>query len=218
MENLTIDDQIEYREIKGMKALYYKLQYPNAKVKENPYFEKWLNSQKNINGNNGIISFCKNCDLFFYFKNAPKEKYTICCSYNSLGEFDSYGHVCEYCGQIYFEDSLCCTKNGIKVACQKVLLNGQYFNSFRNWIKFFPFIFLFAFSMIFLWGLFFYRRMKYKNDIFSSFIRIETTYTIIVMLFSLFLIIIYSLIFSISYILFFIIYLIYALIYNIFII
>ena len=73
MENKFIEDEIELKEINNIKALYYKVNYLEQKVNEDPVFRRWLESQKKERGENGIVSYCQNCNLFFYFINKNEE-------------------------------------------------------------------------------------------------------------------------------------------------
>ena len=71
MENKLIDDEIEIREINDLKALYYKIKYPEQKINDDPIFKKWISSLKE---KNGLITYCNKCNLFFHLSNEKKVK------------------------------------------------------------------------------------------------------------------------------------------------
>ena len=167
MENKFIEDEIELKEINNIKALYYKVNYPEQKVNEDPVFRRWLESQKKEKGENGIVSYCQNCNLFFYFINENEENETkrICCN----DYF--FGHFCNYCDQIIIPDSYCCIRGGIKLLFQDNLLNGKYGykEEIFDCIKFIPIIFFFIFFVNISCVLFVNKRRTIKNVIFSSY-------------------------------------------------
>ena len=164
MENKLIEDELNYEEINDAKGLKYKLICPDAKVSEDPIIKKWLNLEKISKGDNGIVCYCKKCNLFFYFQNENdlKETKKRCC--NSY----YYGFICNYCGKIFFTSSLCCLKNAIKVFYE-ITLEEIYNNSISLYLMLFP-----CFSYIIFFGIFneapFYgRRTKVENDEFFAY-------------------------------------------------
>ena len=66
-----------------------------------PAYKQWLDLMKTEKGDNGIICYCIKCHLFYYFENYEQKNNNFECKYD-LAEF------CEYCGELYIDDSLCC--------------------------------------------------------------------------------------------------------------
>ena len=104
MENILLDDEIEYKIINNIKALYFEINYPTIKIINQPKFKKWLELQKIERGVNGYVRYCNNCNLFFYFVDKNEERNTKCCDYHNFGK------ICNYCGEIYYNYSFCCIK------------------------------------------------------------------------------------------------------------
>jgi len=169
MENKLIEDELIYEEINGVKGLKYKLQYSNTKVGKDPIFKKWLSSEKLSKGDNGIVCYCKNCNLFIYLqnKNEINETATKCC--NSFG----YGYICNYCGEIFFISSLCCIKNGLKNEFEEFIFSIK-FNQISEYFIFFPIITYFIFFLILFSALFYDRKAKIGDDEFSSYSEKDT--------------------------------------------
>ena len=167
MENILLDDEFEYKTINNIKGLVFKINYPTIKIKNQPKIKKWIEFQKMERGNNGYVSYCKKCHLFFYFLNEKEEKETKnkCCD-----DYD-FGKICNYCGEIYFDNSLCCLINGIIRALKITLFDEKYVFSddIFDKIKLIPFIFIFIFSVSIIFGIFGNRRKTINNNIFSSF-------------------------------------------------
>ena len=164
MENKLIEDELIYEEINGINGLKYKLQNPNTKVSEDPKIKKWLSLEKLSKGDNGIACYCIKCNLFFYFQNENElnENKKKCC-----GSFN-YGYICNYCGEIFFSSSLCCTKNGIKIAF-KELFSQIEFKEFSEYLIFFPIMTYIIFFFIIYEALFYMRRLKIGKNEFSSY-------------------------------------------------
>ena len=203
MENKFIDEEIEIKEIKGIKALEFKLKYIDQKIIDEPAFKIWLSLEKKEKGENGIIIYCKKCNLFFYLINEKKGKIVPqCCN-------EEGGFICNYCGKIYFIDSYCCTKIGI-INSFKINL----FQSYENWkcdvfsiMKFIPFCFFFLVYFNISNGIFISKRMKIKKEDFSSFINKEEGGVAPFLLMSSFSCILYSFIYFFNYIIFYMLYL-----------
>ena len=215
MENKFLDDEIELKEINNIKALYYKISYPNKRVNGDPIFIKWLETQKKERGDNGIVSYCKNCNLFFYFMNEKERNETkkICCeSYN-------YGYICKYCKQILFVDSFCCTIGGLIDLIKYNLFNRRYEkekNYFYDCLKFIPFIFLLILFINVNLAIFGSKRMRINNDEFSSYLGKDSYASNLFIIIAFFLGFLYFFIFIIPCTLLYIIYLLVYLLINLF--
>ena len=205
MENKYIEEKIELKKIQGLNAFYYKVLYPEQNIKELPIIKKWIFSQKI---KNGILIYCKKCNLFFYLENKNNEIiHTECCNYLN------YGKVCNYCGQLYFNDSDCCFKNSF-ITTKKYFFDDldDYKIKKVNIIKYFPFFFFMIIINSISSGLFLERRKTVKDDIFSNYSSEDTkgiyAYNLSIVVSSF----LYSIIFFIPHIILYIIYLIIILI------
>ena len=211
MENLLLDDEIEYKTINNIKALCFKIDYPTIKIMNQPKIKKWLEFQKKERGNNGFISYCRECNLFFYFidENEEEETKRKCC----INLY--YGRICNYCGEIYFEDSFCCIINGIIENFKFTLFdeNYRYKHELYEKLKLIPFLFTIFCCLSLLLAIFIDRRMIINDRIFSSFSekynnwKINCTYTFITLL-----VLLYSLLFMIPYLLLYLFYLFFILV------
>ena len=164
MENKLIEDEFNYEEINGVNGLKYKLQNSNTKVSEDPIIKKWLSSEKLSKGDNGIPCYCIKCNLFFYFRNKKElnETKKECC------ESFEYGYICNYCGEIFFSFSLCCSKNGIKYAFKEFFTDIK-FKEFSEYLILFPIMTYIIFFFIIYEALFDNRRLKVGKNEFSSY-------------------------------------------------
>ena len=210
MENLLLDDEIEYKTINNIKALCFKIDYPTIKIINQPKIKKWLEFQKKERGNNGFISYCRECNLFFYFidENEEEETKRKCCS--DL----YYGRICNYCGEIYFFDSQCCLINGIIENFKFTLFdeNYRYKHELYEKLKLIPFLFTFICCLSILFSFFITRRMIINGRIFSCFDEKDNwkkNYSYIIIYILIFL---YSLLFMIPYLLLYLFYLFFILI------
>ena len=173
MESSLLEDEIEIREKFNVKALYYKINYPEKKVQYDPIFKKWLKSQKIERGEKGKAFYCKDCKLFFYFKNEKEvQNAKENCSPTNIG------YICEYCEEMIFDDSHCCLKGGIKNILHNYALDinfaGDDDNNF-NFLLLIPPIFSIA-SFCIGTSLFFTRRRKSTiDDIFSYYLNEDST-------------------------------------------
>ena len=162
MENKYIEEKIELKKINGLNAFYYKVLYPEQNIKELPMIKKWIFSQKI---KNGILIYCKKCNLFFYLENKNNKiiKPKCCDDYD-------YGQICNYCGQLYFDNSNCCIKNAINTT-KKFLFDdiNDYKRDIINIFKYFPFTFFIYIIFSITSGFFLERRKTVKNDIFSNY-------------------------------------------------
>ena len=218
MENL-LDEEFVYEKIDNMKGLCYKINYYNQNISKDPKIKKFLLNEKLQKGDDGIISYCKKNNLLFYFQNEEEErnfrvKYYI--------KFE-LGHICKFCGQIYFPDSFCCIKIGLFDLIKSSLFSGEII-TFSGLFKGFPiililflFFFIFILSFDIFKALYLNRRKTIGEDNFSSYDHYKTnsTFSFISFFLLLFLILIYTIIFSIPYVILYIIYIIVFLIYTI---
>jgi len=165
MENI-LDDEIEYKTINKIKALYFEINYPTIKIINQPKFKKWLESQKMERGNNGYVGYCQKCNLFFYFVDKMEEINTNC------GYDHYFGKICNDCGEIYDNYSYWCIKKGIIGTLKEILFDGYYCSGSGIFtkIKLIPFIFIYFFSWSIIFGIFFNRKKKINNNMFANYI------------------------------------------------
>ena len=210
MENLLLDNEIEYKTINHINALFFKINYPTIKIMNQPKIKKWLEFQKIERGNNGFISYCRECNLFFYFMNEKEEDETKgkCC-----GEY-CFGRICNYCGEIYFEDSFCCIINGIIERFKYAIFDGNYTckGEIYDKIKLIPFLFIIFCAFNLLFAIFINKRMTINGEIFSSFGEKDDWKVNCVYIFITLLVLLYSLIFMIPFLLLYQFYLFFILI------
>ena len=76
MENIIIEDEIEYKKINNINALVLKINYPSIKIKSQSNYKTWLEIQKKERGDNGFVSFCRKCNVLFYFISENEENIT----------------------------------------------------------------------------------------------------------------------------------------------
>ena len=76
MENILLDDEIEYKTINNIKALVSKVNYP-SKIKDQPQYKKWLEYQKKKEETKDMFLIVKIVIYFFILlmkKKKDKEK------------------------------------------------------------------------------------------------------------------------------------------------
>jgi len=191
MEISLVDEDATIQVINNSKALSYTVKYNGKNLEEVPVFKNWLSIMKSEKGEFGIICYCVNCHLFFYFSNIQEKKSFF---HNNNCYTCDYAVYCEHCGELFFDLSICCYKKGIDFLIMDIYKSfddevGAYF-------IFFPFIWLiFYFARCF--NIIISIRKKRQN------INYKTDYYIDYSNFSLFLFVIlailYSLIYSISF-------------------
>ena len=207
MEGEINGDEIEIKEKYNVKALYYEINYPEKKVEFEPVFKKWLESQKRERGEKGKAFYCRDCNLFFYFINEKEVK-------NAKEECINIGYICEYCGELIFDDSYCCTKGGIKDIIYSNLLNDHYDCKEENvnCLKLLPHLFYILLFMDITFALFMKKRKTTDSYIFYSFAKKESHITWIFIVIGVLLGFLHFIIFLIPNIILYIIYIIIILI------
>ena len=141
--NLTEEDaKIEI--IKGNKALCYKVKNNGKNINNVPIYIQWLNLMKTEKGENGIIFYCTRCYTFFYVMDLYERNLMFHdnCNVSDFAEF------CEYCGELYNEDSICCLRQCFDMFNRHCYTT--FFESCSIYILFLPIIaFMWAFFVIF---------------------------------------------------------------------
>ena len=189
MEINNLDEEHSIKKIYNNKALRYNVKYNGKNVNKVPAFKHWINLMKTEKGEHGIICYCVNCHLFFYFENYREKNlfYHNNCSSHDMAEF------CKYCGELYNDNSICCLKISWKLLKRDLYKSVQF--DCVDYLLYTPFFSLIYYTAnIFI--LFFRLRKKgedinYRNDII-----IEHKIIFILFLLTIFL---YSLIFLLHY-------------------
>ena len=108
-------------------------------------------------GENGIIAYCSNCHLFFYFSTKHEKKYF----HHGNCYSEAICEICEHCGELYNEDSICCFKKIIDMIGE---MAKELFEDCPLYFLFIPFISLFLFFVIIFRNIF-SKRIKKRDDV-----------------------------------------------------
>jgi len=68
METSLVDEESSIEIIGNHKALKYRVKYNGKNINNVPAFKHWLYLMKTEKEYDGIICYCVNCVLFFYFR------------------------------------------------------------------------------------------------------------------------------------------------------
>ena len=193
MEINQTEDDAKIVMFKGNKTLNYKVKRNGKNINEVPVYTHWLDLMKTEKGENGIVIYCIKCHSFLYLDNI-QQKYSrehTCCDYDSLAEF------CEYCGELFNEDSICCLRKCIYIF--KELSYGLFVDECCYRVLLVPiFSIIWAFFSIF--KIVFSKRIKKTDDI--NYIDMEIfdiEKKVTVFIFCIFLSIVYSFVFFVPY-------------------
>ena len=141
------------------RPLHYQVKNNGEKIKEIPVFKNWLNLQRENNGREGFVCYCSKCEEFFYFSSLIEKS-----AFHDSNDCPStnFAQFCEYCGELYSRESICCVKQGI------VWIKRMLYESFEGDCQDCCFIFPFI-STIYLFSVFFHLitsiRRKKSHDI-----------------------------------------------------
>ena len=189
MEVSLIEEEAKIEIIEGTKALRYKVKSNGKDINNVPVYSQWLRLMKSEKGENGIITYCRKCQTFFYFENLLQKHLMLHdnCTYYDFSEF------CEYCGELYNEDSICCLKKAFDIFKQYIYT--VYFDADRYYILFLP-IFILMWNCLTVFKIIFFKRNKKYCDI--NFIDIDfldvkknIVFFIFMFLFSLFYVVVF---------------------------
>ena len=67
MEINLVDEEPSIIKIGNQKALRYRVKYNGKNIDKIPVYNQWLDLMKTEKEYNGLICYCVNCYLFFYF-------------------------------------------------------------------------------------------------------------------------------------------------------
>ncbi len=190
MENNLIDEEPTIKIINNSKALQYKVKYNGKNIMKIPAYKQWLDLMKTEKGDNGIICYCIKCHLFYYFENYEQKNNDFECKYD-LAEF------CEYCGELYIDDSLCCYRIVMKT------LERELYRTFEldcfDYFYFIPYISLIYYFTRFFFVIFSMRKkgddINYQNAIMNDNNVVFVIFVLLTLL--------YSLIFLLSFTIFY---------------
>jgi len=192
METSLVDEESSIEIIGNHKALKYRVKYNGKNINNVPAFKHWLYLMKTEKEYDGIICYCVNCFLFFYFKDKGEKK-TF--KHNEHCLHLDYAEFCEHCGELYIDTSICCFKKGINFF-KKELYEIIWFECLdcMLYIPFFSLIFYFVRFFIILSNL-----RKKGQDInykYESAFLLEKNFIFVLLIF---ICLLYSLIFSILF-------------------
>ena len=189
MEISFEDEDPSIEIINNNKVLHYLVKDNGKNVKKVPVYKQWLDLVKSDHGDDGIICYCVNCHLFFYFENRQEKNLHVHanCYISDLAEF------CEYCGELYCLNSICCFRAQLKIF-NRIIYREFHLNR-EDYLIFMPIIIIMFYFTTFFEAIY-YKRWKGQdiNNI-KDFIRDSNCFVGILA----FLIIIYSLTFFIPY-------------------
>ena len=188
METSDLDEEHSIKNIYNNKALHYCVKFNGKNVNKVPVFKHWLNLMKLEKGENGIIFYCTECHLFFYFQSyRQKHLYIDDCSCHDVAEF------CDYCGELYSNNSICCIRIARKLL-KRDLYNYIQFD-WMDYILYEPLVSLIYYISNIFFLLFRLRKkgedINYKNDIIMG---NKITFIILMLI-----VLLYSLIFFVYY-------------------
>ena len=177
MEINLIEEESKIEEINGYKALQYKVKNNGKNINQVPIYIHWLKLMKAEKGENGLVTYCTKCHLFFYFANL-QEKHTHFhhknCYYEDSSDF------CEYCGELYNNDSICCFKKLLELL---KIITTEMHADFELWIIIIPFISLWI-TIICIFKIILSKRINKQDDInyYNHIFDLEYETTIVILL------------------------------------
>ena len=77
METNDLDEEHSIINLYNNKALHYCVKFNGKNINKVPVFKHWLNLMKLEKGEKGIIFYCTECHLFFFFKIIDKKIYIL---------------------------------------------------------------------------------------------------------------------------------------------
>ena len=192
MENRLSNEEngVYIKEINNITGLHYVLNYTEENIFEVPIFKKWYNNEINKKGKYGLLTFCRKCNFYFYFKEYNHKKIFKCCQDNN-----SLEKICSYCGKSFEYYFYCCLKRAIKEDINEYFLDVDNDSNIYPFFNSLPIIFQFSLART-IFNILYIHRIK-RNDFYDKIFE-----TIIIYFF----IIIYELIYYIPYIIIHIIY------------
>ena len=111
MEISLVEEESSIEIIGNQKALKYHVKFNGKNMNNVPVFKHWLDLMKTEEDYDGIVCYCPRCYKFFYFRDKREKKsfnHRSNCTNNDTAEF------CEYCDELYSDNSICCYKKGLQ--------------------------------------------------------------------------------------------------------
>ena len=90
MEVSLVDEDFSIENIGNHKALKYRVKYNGKDINNVPVFKHWLDLMKTEKQYDGIICYCINCFLFFYFRDKREKnefRHNDYCTHFDYAEF-----------------------------------------------------------------------------------------------------------------------------------
>ena len=154
MEINLVDEEPSIIKIGNQKALRYRVKYNGKNIDKIHVYNQWLDLMKTEKEYNGLICYCVNCYLFFYFRN-KREKWAF--KHNDHCLYIEYAEFCQYCGELYTLSSICCIRKAIK-NIERELYSSIKFDCL-DYILYFPFL-----SLLFYFARFFHTLTSLRNN------------------------------------------------------
>ena len=143
MEISLIDEEPHIEIISNQKALKYRVRYNGKGISNVPVFKHWLDLMKTEY--DGIVYYCVNCFLFFHFKGI-REKNSFTHTGKDCISSIHFANFCEYCGELYIYDSICCYKRVLEI------IKKEYYEmislDFTDYLFLIPYFLLFSLVVI----------------------------------------------------------------------
>jgi hypothetical protein len=183
-----------------------KYNYSSKKLFENPSFLKWWNEEIRKKGKEGILKQCEECNIFCYLN---KNIRSFRCQKNHY-----FIPTCIYCGCTFSGDCYCCIKRSLESDFGDYLLDGFYScninqtNGIIECIKAAPFIFNLVFAGSLYFGLFFHRKIKVDEKLYSSYEKRETFLSKASVIIAIMFFLVHSVVYFFPFIIIYLIYLI----------
>jgi len=180
--------------------------YLGKKLFENPLFLKWQNEEIKKKGKDGILVQCEECNIFCYLS---KFANSLKCQKNHY-----FIPTCNYCGCTFKGDAYCCIKRSLESDFGDYLLDGFYSCNINQsdglieCIKAAPFIFNFVFAGSLYFSLFFHRKIKLDEKVFSSYEKRQTALSNASVIIATMFFLVHSVVYFIPFIIIYLIYLI----------
>ena len=144
MEISLVEEDAKIEMIEGYKVLRYKIKNNGKNINKVHVFIQWLKLMNAEKGENGIVSYCTKCYAFFYFQNLREKNFAY---HSDCGKFD-FSEFCEYCGELFNEESICCLRKCFDMFT--IYSYTVFFDIFGYCILFVPIItFMWLFFTIF---------------------------------------------------------------------
>ena len=154
MEINLIEEDAKIEEIEGYKTLKYTVKDNGKNINKVPVYTQWLKSMKVEKGENGKVTYCTKCHSFFYYLNHED---IFALEFHKGCFITDLSYFCEYCGELYSENSICCFKKLVEIITQT-------FSVLNFCLIFIPFLAIFK-ILVSTFTIIYSKRINKKEDI-----------------------------------------------------